>query len=272
MTLNTEKILNFCQHHSKCREIIHDVLFFDEVSSTNRVALEMGSNGFPDGVVILAESQTEGKGREGRKWFSPAGRNIHLSLLIRPYISIREYPLFSPASAVGVIKGIQKLTHLEAGIKWPNDIMIRNKKLGGILLESKTTGDQTTPLVIGVGLNVNIDHKSFPPELQTSASSLKAETGAPIDRSDLVNAILEGVSEQILQLQDGNKEEMLQLARSRSLTLGKQVQVNTPQQVFVGWAETIEEDGSLVLRMGDQSKRSILLGKIKHLREITEAP
>ncbi len=271
MTLDTEKILNFCRHHPKLRNHVDEVLLFDKVHSTNRLALEMGSNGLPGGMVILAESQTDGQGRLGRHWFSPPGRNIYLSMLIRPYVSMRDYPLFSPATAVGVIQGIQSLTGLETGIKWPNDIVIRNKKIGGILLESKPRGEQTTPLVIGIGLNVNIDMASFPPALQASASSLKIETGRSVDRSDLVNAILEGISEQIFRLQEGKKEDMLQVARARSLTLGKQVQVDTPHQVFVGWAEAIEEDGALRLRLGDQSRRSILLGEIKHLREIAES-
>ncbi len=269
MRIETDKIKSYCRSHPRLRELIHDVLLFDQVGSSNQLALEMAASGLPGGTVFIAESQKAGKGRLGRSWFSPPGRNIYLSLLLRPYLAPREYPLFSPATAVAIVIAIQRSLDLKAGIKWPNDILIGGKKIGGILLESKTTGDQNAPLVIGLGLNVNIETDVFPPELQGTASSLKIETGKNIDRTDLINVLLECLGDQIFNLQEGKKEDMLQLARRFSLTLGKFVQVKTAQHVIEGWAETIEEDGALTLRLGDQSHRSIVLGEITHLREAT---
>jgi len=272
MPIETERIKSYCRSHPRLRELVHEVLHFDQVASSNQLALEMGANGLPGGTVILAESQKAGKGRLGRSWFSPPGRNIYLSLLIRPYLALREYPLYSPATAVGIVNGIRNLLGLETGIKWPNDIMIGAKKVGGILLESKTTGDQNTPLVIGVGLNVNLDSNAFPLDLQETATSLKAELGSHIDRTDMVNALLDGIGDQIFNLQEGKKEDMLQFARSYSLTLGKYIQVKTAHHLVVGWAEAIEEDGSLAVRTGDRALRKIVLGEITHLREIPGAP
>ncbi len=271
-TMDAGKIRDFCRGNIRLRELVQEVLLFDQVNSTNRVALKMGADGHPGGLVLLAEKQTGGKGRQNRPWFSPSGQNIHLSLLLRPCLPMRDYPIFSPAAAVGVVKGIAKMTGLTVGIKWPNDVMIDagklgTRKLGGILLESKTTGDQAVPLVIGIGLNVNLDREDFPSELQSSATSLKIETGKIIDRSALVCMLLEEIAEQVLALQEGNSQAVLQEVRANCFTLGKPVRVTTARQVFEGRAETIDEEGALMIRMGDQLVRRIVIGEITHLRE-----
>lgn len=271
-TIDNNQISKFCRSHSRLREVVQEVLLFDQVHSTNRVALKMGADGHPGGLALLAEKQTGGKGREARPWFSPAERNIHLSLLLRPSLPMRDYPIFSPAAAGGVVKGIEKMTGLEVGIKWPNDIMtppgkLGSRKLGGILLESKTTGDQTVPLVIGIGLNVNLNREDFPTELQSSATSLKIETGKVLDRTALLCTILEEIAEQVLNLQEGNSEAVLKAVRFKCFTLGKAVRVTTAKQVFEGRAETIDEDGALMVRMGDGLIRRIFIGEITHLRE-----
>ncbi len=267
MNINADKITAFCRAHSEIREIVHEALLFDEVGSTNDIALEMASNGMPEGIAILAESQTGGKGRLDRSWFSPAGRNIYLSLLLRPAIQVREYPLFSPATAVGLVNGIREFTGLALGIKWPNDLVISDKKVGGILLVSSLSGDQTAPLVVGVGLNVNLEPSAFPEELRETATSLKAVLGREIDRTGLITALIEGVVAEIHHLQNGEVLTVMDAVRSHCVTLGKKVRVSTNRQVFEGWAETIEADGGLSIRLGDQSRRKILIGDITHLRE-----
>lgn len=271
-SIDTHKIAAFCRAHSRLREVVQEVLLFDQVNSTNRLALKMGADGHPGGLVLLAEEQTAGKGRLNRTWFSPSGQNIHLSLLLRPCLPMRDYPIFSPAAAVGVVKGLQKMTGLDVGIKWPNDVMMANgksdaQKLGGILLESKTTGDQTVPLVIGLGLNVNLDRTDFPSELQEKATSLKIETGKAIDRTALICIMLEEIAEQVLALQEGQSEAVMEAVRANCCTLGKAVRVSTATQVFEGRAETIDEDGALMIRMGDQLLRRVFLGEVTHLRE-----
>jgi len=265
--LDADKINDFCRGHSRLREVVQEVLLFDQVDSTNRVALKMAADGHPGGLVLLAEKQTKGKGRQNRPWFSPSGQNIHLSLLLRPCLPMRDYPMFSPAAAVGVVKGIRKMTGLSVGIKWPNDVMIGHRKLGGILLESKTTGDQSVPLVIGVGLNVNLDREDFLDALQTTATSLKIEAGKTLDRSTLVCTLLEEIAEQVLALQEGRNEVVLEEVRKSCFTLGRSIRVTTAKQVFEGLAETIDEDGALMIRMGDGLIRRIIIGEITHLRE-----
>jgi len=266
MPLDIEKIQRHVKQNFKLREVLRDVLFFDQVSSTNRVALEMAASGLPGGLAILAESQNRGKGRLGRSWFSASGGSILLSLYLSPCIPLREYPLFSPAAAVGVLAGIEQATGLQAGIKWPNDIMIGEKKLGGILLETGAGGDQA-PLVIGLGLNVNMEREDFPEDLRASATSLKAVLGKEIDRTALLIALLNGMAESIIALQSGSKTTVLAAVRAACLTIGKRIRVSTPQKIIEGWAEDIEEDGALRIRMGDQTHLKILMGDITHLRE-----
>ena len=267
MMFDVEKIKKECKRHPRVREVVHEVLLFDRVGSTNQIALEMASNGLPGGIVILAESQEQGKGRLGRKWFSPEGVNLYLSLFLRPHQPPREFPLFSLATSVALVDAVARVTGLSPAIKWPNDVLIQDKKIAGILLESETGGGQTPPLVIGIGVNVNLNPASLPPELQETAGSLMGALGKEVDRTVLTIAILEALSEQILLLQEGKTDLLIQAMNQKCRTLGKKVRVDTHRQTFEGRAEEIEEDGALMIRMGDGKLRRILIGDITHLRE-----
>lgn len=268
-TLNVDQINHHCRSQTRLRELVHEVLLFERVESTNKIALEMAASGVPEGIAILAESQTEGKGRQGREWFSPSEKNIYLSLLLRPYLPIRDYPLFSLATAAGVIDGIQENTDLKCGIKWPNDIIYEDKKLGGILLETHISGGQAAALVIGIGLNVNLDEKDFPDNFRTCPSSLKIALGESVERTSLVMSLLDGVAEKILTLQGEveEKKNVLNAVRLYCRTLDRKVRIDTPKNIFEGWAEAIEENGALRVRLGDQTRRSILLGDVTHLHD-----
>ncbi len=269
MDINPDKITAYFRAHSNIRDIVHEVLLFDEVSSTNDIALEMAGNGMPEGLAILAESQTAGKGRQGRDWFSPSGKNIYMSLLLRPSVQMREYPLFSPIAALGVIKGIKTFTGLDVGIKWPNDLMLANKKVGGLLLVSGGAGGYAQPLVIGLGLNVNLNQDEFPKDLQGIATALKIPLKASIDRSTLIMKLIDAISAEIHRLENGEIQDIMHEVRTHCITLGKRVRVSTARQVFEGQAEGLSDDGALQIRLGDHSMRSILMGDITHLRETT---
>ncbi len=250
------------------RGIIREALFFDTVDSTNRIAREMGLNGLPGEVAIFAESQKQGKGRLGRQWISPHGVNLYLSLFLRPHQPPREFPLFSMATSVALVHAIRSITGLVVSIKWPNDIIWNDKKVAGILIESECHGDQAAPLVIGMGVNVNMDPADFPPEIYATAASLKMALGQPIDRSDLAIAILDAFSDQHLLLGEGKKDLLVLAMKRYCQTLGRKIMVQTAQRQFEGWALDIEEDGTLLIKMGDHSQRKILVGDITHLREI----
>jgi BirA family biotin operon repressor/biotin-[acetyl-CoA-carboxylase] ligase len=268
--LDPEKIKERCKRHLQARDIVREVLLFDSVGSTNRTALEMASLGVPGGVVILAETQGKGKGRLGRSWFSPRGVNIYLSLLLRPHQPAREFPLFSLATAVALVEAIGATTGLKVEIKWPNDILLNDKKVAGILLETETDGGQAPSLVVGIGVNVNLNEADFPPDLQATATSLKTALGQPVDRTELTISLLGALAQQYLLLEEGKREAVIESVKGHCQTLGKKVRVDTPHRTFEGWAETIEEEGALRVRLGDGSRRKILVGDITHLREVKE--
>jgi BirA family biotin operon repressor/biotin-[acetyl-CoA-carboxylase] ligase len=265
--LDMEGIKAHCKEHPKVREWIREVLFFDRISSTNRTALEIAGMGMPGGIAIFAESQTAGRGRLGRLWFSPVGVNLYCSLFLMPHQPVRTFHLFSLATAAALVQAIQSVAECTVQIKWPNDLVIGNQKIAGILLESATIGGQTPPLVIGIGINVNVDE--FPPELQTTATSLKIATGKPIDRSALAREMLSALSEQYDALR-GSSYHLIETIRPACRTLGKRVSVRTPHNTFEGWADDIESDGALRCRLGDRSIRKIALADILQLREIEE--
>lgn len=268
MALDLERIEKHCRSHTKVREWVREIMMFDRVDSTNRIALEMASQGLPGGIVILAEAQEKGKGRLGREWFSPEGMNLYFSLLLRPYQPARDFPLYSLATSVALIEAIQRTTGLAVQIKWPNDVVLEDKKLAGILLESEVRGDQSPSLVVGVGVNVNIGLTDFPPELQKSATSLRMALGRPVDRADLLIELFNQLVEQYRLVDD--KALLIQAVRQHCQTLGRRVRVQTARQEFEGWAEDLQEDGALLIRMGDGNQRRILVGDVTHLREVKE--
>lgn len=268
MALDLERIEKHCRSHTKVREWVREIMMFDRVDSTNRIALEMASQGLPGGIVILAEAQEKGKGRLGREWFSPEGMNLYFSLLLRPYQPARDFPLYSLATSVALIEAIQRTTGLAVQIKWPNDVVLEDKKLAGILLESEVRGDQSPSLVVGVGVNVNIGLNDFPSELQKSATSLRIALGQPVDRADLLIELFNQLVEQYRLVDD--KALLIQAVRQHCQTLGRRVRVQTARQEFEGWAEDLQEDGALLIRMGDGNQRRILVGDVTHLREVKE--
>lgn len=268
MALDLERIEKHCRSHTKVREWVREIMMFDRVDSTNRIALEMASQGLPGGIVILAEAQEKGKGRLGREWFSPEGMNLYFSLLLRPYQPARDFPLYSLATSVALIEAIQRTTGLAVQIKWPNDVVLEDKKLAGILLESEVRGEQSPPLVVGVGVNVNIGLTDFPPELQRSATSLRIALGRPVDRADLLIELFNQLVEQYRLVDD--KALLIQAVRQHCQTLGRRVRVQTARQEFEGWAEDLQEDGALLIRMGDGNQRRILVGDVTHLREVKD--
>lgn len=268
MALDLERIEKHCRSHTKVREWVREIMMFDRVDSTNRIALEMASQGLPGGIVILAEAQEKGKGRLGREWFSPEGMNLYFSLLLRPYQPARDFPLYSLATSVALVEAIQRTTGLAVQIKWPNDVVLEDKKLAGILLESEVRGEQSPSLVVGVGVNVNIGLTDFPPELQKSATSLRIALGRPVDRADLLVELFNQLVEQYRLVDD--KALLIQAVRQHCQTLGRRVRVQTARQEFEGWAEDLQEDGALLIRMGDGSQRRILVGDVTHLREVKD--
>src|SRR5713226_414341 len=164
------------------------IYHFFKTDSTNRVALELGHAGEPEGAVVLAEEQTAGRGRAGRVWHSERAAGIYVTVLLRPKLSPVQAPLLTMLAGLSAHTAVQALTGLEVDLKWPNDLIVRGKKVGGILTEMHAEPNQVRFVIVGVGLNVN--QEKFPGELANVATSLRAETGKWHSRMELLVRLL----------------------------------------------------------------------------------
>lgn len=237
----------------------------EEVDSTNALAATLAKQGAPHGTVVIAETQTHGRGRLGRTWISPSGTNLYVSILLqRPSVAalVTWLPLLT---ALAVRRSVLEVTGLVTTLKWPNDVVIhRNgslRKLAGVLAEST---DQM--VVIGMGLNVNMRAEDFPEDLRLTATSLLLEIGQPVDRARLLSEML-GAAEQAYNDLLHRPEKVMAEYRDVCHTLGKRVQIDLiGQDPLEGLAETIAPDGALCLRRADGRLIEIRAGDVVHLR------
>lgn len=230
------------------RCIGREVRVFQETASTNDIAEQLAGHGLAEGMVIVAESQTRGRGRLGRTWFSKPSKGLWFSVLLRPEILPQAAPQLTVAAAISLWRAIQLLTGLSAEIKWPNDLLIRGKKISGILTEMKAELDHVKHLIIGVGLNVNHREEDFPPDLRAQASSLALASGQTWNRSDLLVAILREMDRACHRVYSGAFQGLAEEWRQQCTTLGRQVTIRLGDRSIQGLAETIDEEGALLIR------------------------
>src|SRR5580693_5189979 len=166
----------------KTKVIGRDIRVFKETTSTNDVIEKLARDGVKEGVVVFAESQTKGRGRLGRKWISPAHKGLWFSILLRPDLRPQETTQLTVASATALRRAIHNETGLSPEIKWPNDILIRGKKVAGVLTELSAEVDRVKHIILGIGIDVNLSANEFPAELKKTATSLKIETGETVSR------------------------------------------------------------------------------------------
>ncbi|TAM37906.1 biotin--[acetyl-CoA-carboxylase] ligase [bacterium] len=237
--------------------------YFDYLSSTMDLAMQLGMRGAPAGSLVLTESQTKGRGRLGRIWFSPKYKGIYLSLILRPEILPQASPVLTLLSAVSICEAVKKVTGLEPQIKWPNDVLIHNKKIAGILTEMNAEADKVNFVAIGIGLNVNNDKKS----LISQATSLKEQAGTQIDRLLLLQELLRRLENNYLLLGDKGAKAIIEKWRSLSLTLGRHVKVYYQHKHIEGAAVNIDEDGTLLIRKDSGIIQKVSSGDVVHCRQ-----
>ncbi len=242
------------------RELGRPYHYLEQTDSTNRVARDLARQGAPEGTLVVAESQTRGKGRQGRSWFSPGGENLYLSLILRPPISLLEVSHITFLASVALTQVIRERLHLEALIKWPNDIYIKGKKVAGILVEMESRGTMPQFLVVGVGLNVNTPPGGFPPEISTRATSLMMEGGKRLLRAQILAWFLETLEEWYRDLREGHREALLAYWRRYNYTLGRRVHLEDGRE---GWAVGITPQGSLLVRTQGGTLLSVGAGDVE---------
>lgn len=236
------------------------IIYFDSIDSTNSYAKKKVCR-LKDGTVVLAEEQTAGKGRRGREWVSPKGTGIWVSLILKPDIPPREGIKMTQIAAVAVCESIRKLTGLDALIKWPNDIVINGKKVCGILTEMAGELNEISYVVIGIGINANMEH--FPGEIGRKATSLFIEGGKKVDRKELLVDILENFeiiyNNYILHL---NLNEILPRIKTYSAVLGKNIRIIQGKSEKMGKAVDINDDGLLLVETDDGNRELISSGEV----------
>jgi len=246
------------QNSLKTAWLGNDLRIFDEVQSTNATALSSVHES-PHGTVILAETQIQGKGRLARPWASPPG-GIWMSLVLKPKIPLSEIGRINMAIGVAICRTISSSFGLQAGIKWPNDILIRDRKVSGILTEIGAQMDQLDYAVVGIGINANNSKASFPADWR--ATTLAEELGREIDRCDLIARML---NEMEATIEDMNRPSIYEEWRSLSLTLNRLVRISSRSGDIEGEVVDLAEDGALLLRQGKDLMR-VLAGDCIHLR------
>ncbi len=251
---------------SQPRVIGRQIRVFKETTSTNDVAEKMAHDGVSEGVVIIAESQTKGRGRLSRRWESSVGKGLWLSVLLRPEMAPQSATHITISAAVSIVRAIRHVTGLEAEIKWPNDVQGKGLKVAGILTELSAEVDRVRHLILGLGLNINHQPTDFPPEIRKIATSLAIETGALVDRPCLAARVLEELDFDYSRIRSGKFEQIaLEWERSCS-TLGKAVRIQMGDRIVQGRAEALDGEGALLLRSSHGNLERILGGDVTVLK------
>jgi BirA family biotin operon repressor/biotin-[acetyl-CoA-carboxylase] ligase len=237
-----------------------DILYHYAVPSTMETAKEAAGRGAQEGTIILAEEQTAGRGRLGRSWLSPRG-GISLSIILRP--NIKQLPQLIMIASLAVSRSIEKTCGIKADIKWPNDILIRDRKVCGILVESAIRGQTVDWAIIGIGLNVNLNPADFP-DIAAIATSLSTELGRKVSRLDIITHLLSEI--ELLYTASRRGKPIYKEWRSRLETLGRKVRIEYEGIFEEGQAEDVDDDGSLLLRRSDGSLATITTGEVTILK------
>jgi len=241
------------------------IYHFFKTDSTNRVALELGHAGEPEGAVVLAEEQTEGRGRAGRAWHSERGLGIYATLLLRPRLAPVQAPLLTMMAGLSAHSAVQALTGLAVDLKWPNDLLVRGKKLGGILTEMHAEPGLVRFVIVGIGLNVN--QEKFPGELAGVATSLRIELGKAQSRMELLVRLLrEFESDYNHFLREGVPGVIARFESVSSYARGKRVRVANGTESYAGTTAGIGPEGLLQVEREDGRITAVISGDVTEAR------
>jgi len=242
----------------------HKLHMYDEVDSTQLVAHALIAQGAAEGTLVLAESQTAGRGRMGRKWHSPAGKGIWMSLVLKPRIPVYFMPQLTLLTAVALCRSIQQVCGADIGIKWPNDLLIGGKKVSGILLESSGEDERLKYVIAGIGISANLLAGDYPEELRGIATSLAIETGAEVRRESLIQAFLLEFEELYRLYHERGFAPIKLLWEAQSVSLHRPIRTVTGHGVIEGIAEAIDDSGALVVLTASGERVKVYSGDVEH--------
>ncbi|MCJ7616385.1 MAG: biotin--[acetyl-CoA-carboxylase] ligase [Desulfobacterales bacterium] len=245
-----------------------NIIFLNETDSTNTRAKELAAQGAPEGTLVIAEKQTEGRGRRGRSWFSPPGGGIYFSLILRPVISPGETPKITLMTAVVLAETLISLMKLKLRIKWPNDILVNGKKLAGILTEISTEMDAVNYIIVGLGLNVNTQFEKFPQDIKENATSILIENGKQFPRVRLIQHYLKLYEIYYDMFKNNDFEPIMKRWRELADIIGKQIRVDVIGKTHIGKVVDVDNDGVLILKDDQGRLQRIFSGDVTLARQL----
>lgn len=238
------------------------IYHYENTVSTNDKAYILAERGDAEGTLVIAEAQTGGRGRMGRKWVSPKGGGIYMSVILRPDIEADEIQSITLVAAASIVKAIKRETNVDAKIKWPNDVFIRDKKMCGVLTEIKGQADMINFVILGIGINVNTDSRGLPDE----GISLKEFTGAAVNRANILRSVLEEFENDYRTLKKSGFAALRDFCKKHSLVLGKDVKINEHNKHITGQAVDIDGKGALVVRVAKNKDKRVFSGDVSLLK------
>lgn len=225
-----------------------DIRVFQKTTSTNDIVEKLARDGVAEGVVVFAESQTQGRGRLGRAWVSPPGKGLWFSVLLRPQIAPQAVTRLTIAAAASLARTVQSVTGVVPRIKWPNDLLVNGRKISGILTELSAELDHVKYVILGIGMNINLTEADFPADLKPIATSLRVAAKREINRPEFAAELLRQLDRDYRRLSEGHFQKVAEEWEALSGTLGSEVEVRTGDRVVRGRAESLDPDGALLVR------------------------
>lgn len=239
-------------------DIIGEKIVYKElVDSTNSLAFKLALEGSPEGTCVVAEAQKAGKGRLNRVWFSPAGENLYLSVILKPRIHPSNVYPITFISSLAVCDAVETITSVQPTLKWPNDVLINGKKICGTLLELSTEADMVKFVIVGIGLNINMKEKEIDEEIRQKATSLFAETKKIYERAYVCGILLSNLERYYLIFGQKGEEEICRIWENRAGIKGKYMEITQMDETYKGISEGLDSNGALLLNIEGQTKRII---------------
>lgn len=250
------------QRHLRAATFGHRIYYYPVIASTNDRALELAAAGEEEGAVVVAEAQTRGRGRRDRTWESPPGAGIYASIVLRPALPAARAPLLTFQAAVAVARGLRETAAVPAGIKWPNDVVVKRRKIAGILAESRGGDAVVRDMVIGIGVNVNQAAADFPEGLRAGATSVRIETGRRAARAPILAAILTVLERGYARLLRAGPADLLREWEALSaIPRGGRILVTGAGGTREGTVAGLDEEGALLLATPGGTER-VAFGEI----------
>jgi BirA family transcriptional regulator, biotin operon repressor / biotin---[acetyl-CoA-carboxylase] ligase len=236
--------------------------YFQEIGSTNIQARELAERGAAEGEIVLAEAQTQGRGRLGRRWESPPFSNLYLSIILRPHLPARDAPQITLTAAVALVETVAFFLPCPPSIKWPNDILFEGKKLAGILTEAACDADRVEYVILGIGLNLNYRVDAMPEELRRRATSLADLTGKNVSRESVLVRLIQDLDRCYGELEATGFEAMRPRWEAHFGLRGRRVLVELGGQTLIGRAQGIDREGALIVEDEHGQRRSVVAGDV----------